>query len=213
MKCAGHRIYMLSRYFALGFVSDFDCLPESRILKFLLRTFEFLPNKPRFDIPRAWEQLQPSNLTENQPFKGPQNKRHSLEAEDTSAPWWSITKSSRRPLGAGFPWTAALTPPFIWNIASFIWNIASAHHLKASLLPLPIGSSCSSCHSCQSSCPSTGKPSWTAMSKQHLIALSVLLRVCRLPFSPDFFGKSGLLSVVLLPILSAMYIKGINNTC
>lgn len=117
MKCARHRICMLSSYLALGFVSDFDWLPESRILKFLLRTFEFLPNKPR-------EQLQPSNLTENQPFKCPQNKRHSLEAEDTSAPWWSITKSSRCPLGAGFPWTAALTPPFIWNTASFIWNIA-----------------------------------------------------------------------------------------
>ena len=51
---------MLSRYLALGFVSDFDWLPESRILKDLLRAFEFLPNKPRFYIPRAWEQLQPS---------------------------------------------------------------------------------------------------------------------------------------------------------
>lgn len=51
---------MLSRYLALGFVSDFDWVPESRILRFLLRAFKFLPNKPRFDSPRAWEQLQPS---------------------------------------------------------------------------------------------------------------------------------------------------------
>lgn len=44
---------MFSRYLGLGFLSDFDLLPESRILKFLPRTFEVLPNKPRFDTPRT----------------------------------------------------------------------------------------------------------------------------------------------------------------
>lgn len=102
----GHRIRMLSRYVALGLVSGFALSPESRILKFLPRTLEFLPNNPG-----AWKQASTAYLTETTSFSSIlRTKATALEAEDTSAPWWSVTKSSRCPLGPGFPWTATLSP-------------------------------------------------------------------------------------------------------
>lgn len=140
----GHRIRMLSRYVALGLVSGFALLPESRILKLLPRTLEFLPNNPG-----AWEQASTAYLTETTSFSSIlRTKATALEAEGHVCPLVVSHQIFTVPSGA----RVSLDSNFESSGRLFIWNIASCPSPQglASLLPLlTCSSSCSrepNCH-------------------------------------------------------------------
>lgn len=171
----GHRIRMLSRYVALGLVSGFALSPESRILKFLPRTLEFLPNNPG-----AWEQASTAYLTETTSFSSIlRTKATALEAEGHVCPLVVSHQIFTVPSGA----RVSLDSNFESSGRLFIWNIASCPSPQglASLLPLL---TCSSSCSREPNCHLHRKaPLHPFVYNSTSFRSSVLLRACCLSFS------------------------------